>query len=173
MNRLEKEQPLTRIEIDSEFDPSSHMRCCSKSTTQKQIDYRLTLNKQTFIIPNVWASVCPECDNVYFAPEVGKAVDERIFEIQHPKESKFGRLLESPEKEQHWVTVAEASEIVGYSQSYIRDLISRDRIPSKKLRVEVTVKRPISKRFVDLEVLQEHKRTAKRGRPPKKSTPHN
>lgn len=99
MNRLEKEQPLTRIEANSGFDPQQS---------------------------------------------------------------------ESLEREQKWVTVAEAAEAVGYSQGYIRDLISRDRIPSKKLEVEV--KRTIGKRFVDLEALRKVKRMAKRGRPPKEPT---
>lgn len=91
--------------------------------------------------------------------------------LKWPRLPDSGGLELSETEETVWVTVAEAAERVNYSQGYIRHLISRDRIPSKKLKVEVKVTRPISKRFVDLGALWEHKKTARPGRPKRRILP--
>lgn len=81
------------IKVHSEFDPSSSMLCCGGATIQKQIDYQITVNDERFRVPKVWADVCETCNQAYFAPEVGAAITDRIFEKQHPMEGKIAQLL--------------------------------------------------------------------------------
>jgi YgiT-type zinc finger domain-containing protein len=85
------------IEVASNYDPDARMSCykCGRVAEQRQINYQTSLNGQTFEIPNVWAGVCSNCGEIYFAPDVGHAIDDKIFERQHPGESQLARLLNS------------------------------------------------------------------------------
>ena len=93
----ERERPAlkaTTIRVKSEFDPDSRMVCHGQPAIQRQINYMLTINNETFKIPQVWASVCtvkPQ-DDIYFAPEVSIVIDEAIFKRQHPLETKIAEL---------------------------------------------------------------------------------
>lgn len=84
---------VREIEVYSEFDPSSKMLCCGKPTIQKQIDYTLTVNHELLKIPKVWANVCQSCDEPFFSPNVGTAISNAIFQLQHPLESQIAKLL--------------------------------------------------------------------------------
>jgi hypothetical protein len=83
------------IEIESRFDPDCKMACPfdSTPTEQKKINYGITINDQRFVAPGVWASVCPEGGESFFAPEVGNAIMGRIFEIQHPQRALLSKLM--------------------------------------------------------------------------------
>lgn len=92
----EKEGPaqkVVEIEVFSEFDHSSNMLCCGKPTIQKQIDYTISVNDELLRIPKVWASVCQSCNQPFFAPDVGTAISNGIFELQNPLETKIANLL--------------------------------------------------------------------------------
>lgn len=89
--------PLTIIEgIESEFDLESNMYCCGQPAEQKQIDYQITVQKRTFKIPQVWASVCAKCGNEYFDPAIGDKIMDIIFVVNHPKEAQLGTLMGDP-----------------------------------------------------------------------------
>lgn len=90
---LQAETPI--IGIGSRFAPELEMACPfdGAPTEQRLINYRITINKQTFVVPGVWASVCPECEESFFAGDVGDAIMDRIFLIQHPERVLWGKLM--------------------------------------------------------------------------------
>lgn len=84
---------VTTIEVDSEYSPDSQFICCGEPTIQKQVNYQLTVNAQVFIVQRVWVSACNKCNEYFFDAEVGDAILDNIFKIQHPGRAKWDALL--------------------------------------------------------------------------------
>ena len=81
---------LTILNIQSEEDSEVAVKCCGTLAVQREIsNYELTMNNNTFRIPKVWASVCGNCQQVYFSPEVTEDMMNKIFNKLYPERVSF------------------------------------------------------------------------------------
>lgn len=82
------------IRVESIPDPNPSSIAFGLPATQRQIDYKVTLNNQPFVFPGVWVLQTTEIGEdgkeiteSYFDPETGTAIDEAMFRHLHPKEA--------------------------------------------------------------------------------------
>lgn len=85
-------RPPVVIQVESVPDPNPSSIAFGLPATQRQIDYKVTLNNQPFVFPDVWVLQTTEIGEdgkerteSYFDPKTGAAIDEAMFRHLHPK----------------------------------------------------------------------------------------
>lgn len=79
-------QDATILLVESERDPDY-------KGEQRQINFSLTVNGQTFVVPDVWVRVCREDGEILFDKDAREAIRGKIFEIQHPKQAQWAKFF--------------------------------------------------------------------------------